>query len=71
MQKKILEFTNILRKSGIRVSTAEAIDAFQALDELSKLLAKKEGEVRAAAPAAAAATGEAPSPAAVKKGVLH
>ncbi|HEY8152498.1 MAG TPA: hypothetical protein VII72_00060, partial [Myxococcota bacterium] len=35
MQKKILEFTNILRKSGIRVSTAEAIDAFQALDELS------------------------------------
>jgi len=35
MQKKILEFTNILRKSGIRVSTAEAIDAFKALDELS------------------------------------
>jgi hypothetical protein len=35
LQKKILEFTNILRKSGIRVSTAEAIDAFQALDELS------------------------------------
>jgi uncharacterized protein with von Willebrand factor type A (vWA) domain len=35
VQKKILEFTNILRKSGIRVSTAEAIDAFQALDELS------------------------------------
>ncbi len=35
MQKKILEFTNILRKSGIRVSTAEAIDAFTALDELS------------------------------------
>jgi uncharacterized protein with von Willebrand factor type A (vWA) domain len=35
MQQKILEFTNILRKSGIRVSTAEAIDAFQALDELS------------------------------------
>ena len=35
MQKKILEFTNILRKSGIRVSTAEAIDAFEALDELS------------------------------------
>ena len=34
MQQKILEFTNILRKSGIRVSTAEAIDAFQALDEL-------------------------------------
>jgi len=35
VQKKILEFTNILRKSGIRVSTAEAIDAFEALDELS------------------------------------
>ncbi len=35
MQKKILEFTNILRKSGIRVSTAETLDAFQALDELS------------------------------------
>jgi len=35
LQKKILEFTNILRKSGIRVSTAEAIDAFEALDELS------------------------------------
>ena len=27
MQQKILEFTNILRKGGIRVSTAEAIDA--------------------------------------------
>ncbi len=35
MQKKILEFTNILRKSGVRVSTSETIDAFQALDELS------------------------------------
>ncbi len=35
MQKRILEFTNILRKSGIRVSTAEAIDAFNALDALS------------------------------------
>ena len=35
VQQKILEFTNILRKSGIRVSTAEAIDAFIALDELS------------------------------------
>ena len=35
MQKKILEFTNILRKSGIRVSTAEALDAFSALDSLS------------------------------------
>jgi hypothetical protein len=35
MQKKILEFANILRKSGIRVSTAESIDSFIALDELS------------------------------------
>lgn len=35
MQKKIIEFTNLLRKSGVRVSVAEAIDAFQALDELS------------------------------------
>jgi len=35
MQKKILEFTNILRKSGIRVSTAEALDAFSALENLS------------------------------------
>jgi uncharacterized protein with von Willebrand factor type A (vWA) domain len=35
VQQKILEFTNILRKSGIRVSTAEALDAFGALDQLS------------------------------------
>ena len=35
MQKKIIEFTNLLRKSGVRVSVAESIDAFQALDELS------------------------------------
>jgi uncharacterized protein with von Willebrand factor type A (vWA) domain len=35
MQRKILEFTNILRKSGIRVSTSESIDAFRALEELS------------------------------------
>jgi len=35
MQKKILEFANLLRKSGIRVSVAEALDAFAALDELS------------------------------------
>ena len=35
MQKKILEFSGILRKSGVRVSTSETIDAFQALDELS------------------------------------
>ncbi len=35
MQRKILEFTHLLRKSGIRVSTAETLDAFVALDELS------------------------------------
>ncbi len=35
MQKKVIAFTNLLRKSGIRVSVAEAIDAFNALDELS------------------------------------
>jgi uncharacterized protein with von Willebrand factor type A (vWA) domain len=35
MQAKILEFANILRKAGIRVSTAESIDAFTALEELS------------------------------------
>jgi uncharacterized protein with von Willebrand factor type A (vWA) domain len=34
MQKRILEFANILRKSGIRVSTAESLDAFDALDAL-------------------------------------
>ena len=35
MQRKVIEFTNLLRKSGIRVSVAEGIDTFQALDELS------------------------------------
>jgi uncharacterized protein with von Willebrand factor type A (vWA) domain len=35
VQKKIIEFTNLLRKSGVRVSVAESIDAFAALDELS------------------------------------
>ena len=35
MQAKVVEFTNLLRKSGVRVSVAEAIDAFMALDELS------------------------------------
>lgn len=35
MQKKIIEFTNLLRKSGVRVSTAESIEAFQAIDTLS------------------------------------
>ena len=35
MQAKVVEFTNLLRKSGVRVSVAEGIDAFTALDELS------------------------------------
>jgi uncharacterized protein with von Willebrand factor type A (vWA) domain len=35
VQKKIVEFANLLRKSGLRVSVAEAIDAFEALEELS------------------------------------
>jgi len=35
VQKKIVEFTNLLRKSGLRVSMAESIDAFSAIDELS------------------------------------
>ncbi len=35
MQKRILEFANLLRKSGVRVSVAESLDAFTALDELS------------------------------------
>ena len=35
MQARIVEFTNLLRKSGIRVSVAEGIDAFRALEELS------------------------------------
>lgn len=35
MQQKIIDFTNLLRKSGIRVSVAESLDAFVAVDELS------------------------------------
>jgi uncharacterized protein with von Willebrand factor type A (vWA) domain len=35
MQKKIVEFTNILRKAGLRVSVSETLDAFTALDEMS------------------------------------
>ena len=35
MEEKIIEFTNLLRKSGIRVSVAESIDAFVSIDELS------------------------------------
>lgn len=35
MQRKVIEFTNLLRKSGIRVSVSEEINAFEALDELS------------------------------------
>ena len=31
MQKKIVEFTNILRKAGVRVSVAQSIDAFLAV----------------------------------------
>ncbi len=34
MQKRILDFTNILRRAGVRVSTAETLDAFQALEVL-------------------------------------
>jgi len=34
VQKKIVEFTNILRKAGVRVSVAETIDSFLALDEM-------------------------------------
>jgi uncharacterized protein with von Willebrand factor type A (vWA) domain len=33
MHQKVVEFTNLLRKSGVRVSVAESIDAFRALDE--------------------------------------
>jgi hypothetical protein len=35
VQKRILDFATLLRKSGVRVSVAESIDAFAALDELS------------------------------------
>ncbi len=35
MQQKVIEFTNLLRKSGVRVSVAEGLDAFLALEELS------------------------------------
>ena len=28
MQRKLIDFTNLLRKSGVRVSVAESIDAF-------------------------------------------
>ena len=35
VQKNIIEFTNILRNAGIRVSVAEAIDSFMALDEMT------------------------------------
>jgi len=34
VQRRILEFTNILRRAGVRVSTAEVLDAFQALEVL-------------------------------------
>lgn len=35
MQKKIVEFTNLLRKAGVRVSVSETLDSFMALDEMS------------------------------------
>ena len=35
MEKKIVEFTNILRKAGVRVSVAEMIDSFLAIEEMS------------------------------------
>jgi uncharacterized protein with von Willebrand factor type A (vWA) domain len=35
VEQKIIDFTNLLRKSGIRVSVAESIDAFVSLDLLS------------------------------------
>ena len=34
MEKKIVEFTNLLRKAGVRVSVAESLDAFTAIDEM-------------------------------------
>ncbi|MFQ5515790.1 MAG: VWA domain-containing protein [Myxococcota bacterium] len=34
MHQKVVEFTNLLRKAGVRVSVAEALDAFMALDEM-------------------------------------
>jgi uncharacterized protein with von Willebrand factor type A (vWA) domain len=35
VQKKILEFAQLLRKSGVRVSPAETLDALAALDEVA------------------------------------
>ena len=35
MQRKIVEFTNLLRKAGVRVSVAESLDAFGAIEEMS------------------------------------
>ena len=35
MEKKIIAFANLLRKSGIRVSVAESIDSFMSIDALS------------------------------------
>jgi len=35
VQARILEFTNILRRAGVRVSTAETLDAMRALEVLS------------------------------------
>jgi len=35
VQRKIVEFTNILRKAGVRVSVAETLDSFLALDTMT------------------------------------
>ena len=35
MQEKLLDFVNLLRKSGLRVSTAENVEAFEAVGMLS------------------------------------
>ncbi len=35
MEKKIVEFANILRKAGVRISVAETLDSFMAIEELS------------------------------------
>ncbi len=34
MQDQIIEFTNVLRRNGVRVSLSENIDAFRAIDLL-------------------------------------
>ena len=34
MQDRIIEFSNVLRRNGVRVSLSENIDAFRAIDLL-------------------------------------